>query len=132
MGSSSSPPSAEFLAAFRDRAGAGGALSFAAFMELALYDPAVGYYRQDRPRVGYGPGTDFFTASTSGPIFGELIAAAATQLLPGREPRDFTFVEIGAEPGGGVFSGVSHPFGAVRTVRLTDPLVLSEIGRAHV
>ena len=42
-------------------------------MELALYHPTLGYYRHSGPRVGYGRGTDFFTASTSGPLFGELI-----------------------------------------------------------
>src|SRR5476649_2194659 len=92
------PVSPAFLAAFRAQAGAAGAMTFARFMELALYDPAVGYYRRARPRVGYGAGTDFFTASTSVTIFGELIAAACVTLLGGRDPHDFTFVEIGAEP----------------------------------
>src|SRR5258708_20888689 len=46
-------------------------ISFARFMALALYDPRVGYYCRDRARVGYAAGTDFFTASTSGPIFGD-------------------------------------------------------------
>ncbi len=118
-------PSAEFLAAFRDRAGAGGTLTFAESMELALYHPVLGYYRGTRRRVGYGTGTDFFTASTSGPVFGSLIAAAATRLLAGQPGRDFTFVEIGAEPGGSVLDGVDHPFGATRTLRLSDPLELA-------
>jgi len=125
MGSSATPPSAEFLAAFRARAGSDGVLSFAEFMELALFDAAVGYYRQARPRVGYGAGTDFFTASTSGPIFGELVAAAAAKLLAGRNPRDFTFVEIGAEPGGGVLQGVAHPFASSQTIRLGEPINLA-------
>lgn len=92
-------------------------MNFARFMELALYDPVVGYYRRDAARVGYAAGTDFFTASTSGPIFGELIAAACATLL-GRErdPRDYTFVEIGAENESGVLAGVAHPFGAARTI----------------
>jgi len=101
-------------------------MSFARFMELALYDPAIGYYRRDRQRVGYAPGTDFFTASTSGPIFGELIAAACVTLLgSNRDPRDFTFVEIGAETEGGLLAGVPHPFGAVRTLRIGESLELS-------
>jgi SAM-dependent MidA family methyltransferase len=75
--------------------------------------------------VGYGHGTDFFTASTTGPLFGELVAAACRSLL-GNEPlADTTFVEIGAEPGGGVLTGVQHGFGATRTIRVGEPLKLS-------
>ena len=129
MGSSITPetPGAapEFLAIFREHADAAGAVTFARFMELALYDPQVGYYRRERPRVGYGAGSDFFTASTSGPIFGELISAACIKLLGGRDPREFSFVELGAETRGGVLEGVAHPFGAARTVRLGEPAALT-------
>jgi len=100
-------------------------MSFGRFMELALYDPAVGYYRRAQPRVGYARGTDFFTASTSGPIFGELVSAACAQLLGPDDPRSFTFVEIGAEPHASVLAGVAHPFAAARTVRLGEPLDLA-------
>lgn len=128
MGSSALPspaPSAEFLAVFRAHAGADGVMPFARFMELALYDHAVGYYRRDQARVGYAAGTDFFTASTSGPVFGELLVAATVNLLAGRDPRDFVFVEIGAEPGGGVLAGVVHPFGSARAVHVGDTAALS-------
>ena len=128
MGSSVTIPtpaaSREFCAVFRRHADASGAMSFARFMELALYDPAVGYYRRDQPRVGTAPGTDFFTASTSGPVFGELIVAACVTLLSNRAPRDYTFVEIGTEAEGGVLAGVAHPFGVARTVRLGEPPAL--------
>jgi SAM-dependent MidA family methyltransferase len=101
-------------------------MSFASFMELALYDSAAGYYRRDRTRVGYAPGTDFFTATTSGPIFGELVAAACAKLLGAeRDPRDYTFVEVGAETDGGVLAGVAHPFGAARTIRVGERATLS-------
>ncbi len=115
-------PSPEFLEVFRARANPGGTMSFARFMELALYHPQLGYYRRDQPRVGYAAGTDFFTASTSGPIFGELVAAACVKLLGERDPRDYTFVEIGAEPESSVMTGVAHPFGAVHTLRIGEPI----------
>ncbi|WP_236919219.1 hypothetical protein [Ereboglobus luteus] len=97
----------DFLELFRARADAGAdgvlRMPFDRFMALALYDPELGYYRRDRKRVGRGEGTDFFTASTSGPVFGELICAAAEKLLreqdAGADLRDYVFVEIGAEPG---------------------------------
>jgi SAM-dependent MidA family methyltransferase len=126
---SSTPVSAEFLAAFRKRADGQGRMNFAAFMELALYHPELGYYRRTRPRVGYGAGTDFFTATTSGPLFGELVVAACTEILRAneRDPTAHTFVEIGAEPGSdGVLTGVSHPFRAAKTVRIGEPLAFPE------
>src|SRR4249919_882565 len=102
MGSSvtshGSNASAEFLRVFRENTEAERAMTFARFMDLALYHPTLGYYRKDQARVGYGRATDFFTASTSGPVFGELIVAACRSLLGGNAPGDFTFVEIGAEP----------------------------------
>lgn len=100
-------------------------MGFHRFMELALYDAVVGYYRRDTTRVGYGAGSDFFTANTSGPIYGELVSAACTALLGGDDPRTYTFVEIGAEPSGGVLAGLAHPFGGVRTVRIGEPLALA-------
>lgn len=118
----SGPVAPAFLAAFRAAAGAGGVLSFERFMELALFDPAVGYYRRPGVRVGRGPETDFYTASSSGPWFGELVAAACVSRLGNRDPGAHTFVEIGAEPGQGVLTGVRHPFHAVRILRLGDPL----------
>jgi len=119
-----------FAALFCERAGAEGRMRFDQFMALALYHPQLGYYRQPRRRVGYGAGTDFFTASTSGPVFGELVCAAAKKLLAdnGESAADYVFVEIGAEPadgvgrGGGVLSGVRHPFAGARTIRLGEAI----------
>jgi len=125
---SSSPTKANrssFPEIFRAQAGPAGVLTFDRFMELALYHPAVGYYRSDRPRVGYGPGTDFFTATTSGAIFGELIIAACRSLLPAGELGRHTFIEIGAEPGQGVIQGLPHPFAGVRTIIHGDPIELA-------
>lgn len=130
MGSSPFPPPAaspEFLAVFRAQADATGTMTFARFMELALYHPEVGYYRQSRQRVGRGAQTDFFTASTSGAVFGQLVCAAAAQLLraAGRDPQTHTFVEIGAEPESSVLQGLDHPFAEARTLRLGEKLALA-------
>ena len=100
-------------------------MPFAEFMALALYHSEVGYYRKNRPRVGYAPGTDFFTSSTSGSVFGDLVAAACAKILrgAGRDPGAHTFIEVGAEPGSeGVLTGVTHPFADVRTIRIGEPL----------
>jgi SAM-dependent MidA family methyltransferase len=87
-----------FLAAFRQEVGADGAMSFARFMELALYHADVGYYAKSRRRIGRERDTDFFTATSLGSVFGELVVEACRDLLGGHPPGDFTFVEVGAEP----------------------------------
>jgi SAM-dependent MidA family methyltransferase len=91
-------------------------------MELALYHPELGYYRGNRQRVALGPSADFYTATSTGTVFGELVAAAAAKLLAPVRPQDFDFVELGAEPGGGVLAGVAHPFREVRALHLGEPL----------
>ena len=103
-------------------------MRFDAFMRLALYHPELGYYRRDRVRVGRDHAADFYTATSLGPLFGELVAAACAKLLrdSGLDPAAHTFVEIGAEPGGGVLAGVdSHGFASARALRLGELLALA-------
>ena len=49
-----------------------GPLTFARFMELALYEPDYGYYRSSSARPGHGG--DFLTAPEANPIFGRALA----------------------------------------------------------
>jgi SAM-dependent MidA family methyltransferase len=116
------PASPEILRALRARAGARPALSFEEFMDVALYDPAAGYYRRERPRIGYGPGTDFLTATASAPVFGRMVAAACAGLLGAARPGDYDFVEVGAEPGAGVLREGPHPFRSYRAAGIGEPL----------
>ncbi|HEY1764562.1 MAG TPA: SAM-dependent methyltransferase [Opitutaceae bacterium] len=92
-------------------------------MDVALYDPSVGYYRRASGRIGYGPGSDFLTATASAPLFGALVAAACAKIV-GAPASESEFVEIGAEPAGGVLKGVSHGFRSHREIRLGDSLRL--------
>lgn len=122
------PTDPAFLAAFLREAGSAGVLRFDAFMRLALYEPGLGYYRRDRARVGRDRSTDFYTATSLGPVFGELVAAACGKLLreAGLDPAEHTFVEIGAEPSGGVLAATpGHPFAGVRTLRVGEPLEIT-------
>jgi SAM-dependent MidA family methyltransferase len=77
---------------------ASGPMTFARFMELALYDPEGGYYRAAAPRPGRAG--DFLTAPETHPIFGaalsRLVADAWERL--GR-PEPFTLREHGAGTG---------------------------------
>ncbi|MCU0791893.1 MAG: SAM-dependent methyltransferase [Opitutaceae bacterium] len=130
MASPNPPPAPldpAFAAAFAREAGPARVLRFDAFMALALYDPTLGYYRRDRKRVGRDRAADFYTATSLGPLFGELVAAACAKLLrdAGLDPAAHTFLEIGAEPSGGVLAGVpTHPFAAARTLRVGESLVV--------
>lgn len=49
-----------------------GAISFARFMELALYCPVYGYYEKEEDNIGRGG--DFFTSVSVGSLFGHLLA----------------------------------------------------------
>lgn len=102
-------------------AASGGAISFATFMRIALYHPAGGYYRQERIRVGRGEGTDFFTATSMGEIFTRLVLSACQTLAAPRSLAEFTFVEVGAEPAGGILPP-EHPFGAAQKISVGQPI----------
>lgn len=128
MGSSTneaSTPSAAFLRRFQAEAGPGAVLPFARFMALALYDPAVGYYQQNRKRVGQKPGTDFYTATSTGSLFGELMTECCRNLMGENACAESTFVEIGAEPDGGILRDVPHPFAGYRTIQVGQPIEIS-------
>lgn len=75
-----------------------GPMTFARFMELALYDPAAGYYRAGEARPGRAG--DFLTAPEANPIFGRAIARLAADVwrILGR-PAPFTIREYGAGAG---------------------------------
>jgi SAM-dependent MidA family methyltransferase len=103
-----------------------GLVPFVRCVELALYHPKLGYYTANRERVGKGGGTDFTTAAALGTMFGELIASAAESLLG--NTRDYSLVEMGAEPGQKHFDTVRNRFSEIKTIRLTDKIILPEKG----
>jgi len=119
MGSSS-----DFFEIFATEPNAGSGVSFARFMELAMYHPLAGYYTRDFKRVGRDDKADFFTSTTFSPVFGELVVAAVVKLLAPAAPADFVFVEIGAEPGGGILRDVAHPFASYQIISLGQPFTL--------
>jgi SAM-dependent MidA family methyltransferase len=72
---------AERVAAFlheRVRA-AGGWLSFDAYMQIALYEPGLGYYSAGAHKLGVGG--DFTTAPEISPLFGGCLAAHCDEVL---------------------------------------------------
>jgi SAM-dependent MidA family methyltransferase len=92
----------KILGEMRDR----GAISFARFMEYALYCPVYGYYEKEEDTLGRRG--DYYTSVSVGPLFGELLAlqfaewlsqmeelAGGTPALPGK----LQLVEAGAHKG---------------------------------
>jgi len=75
-----------------------GPISFARFMQQALYHPDHGFYASGRARLGRAG--DYFTNVSVGPAFGQLLSrqfAEAWKFLG--EPEDFMIVEQGAHEG---------------------------------
>ena len=58
---------------------ADGAISFARFMDLALYAPGLGYYRAGARK--FGPGGDFITAPELSPLFSRCLARQCREIL---------------------------------------------------
>ena len=48
-----------------------GPITFKTFMEMALYEPELGYYTSQKTRIGRGG--DFYTSSHLHPAFGMMI-----------------------------------------------------------
>ncbi len=77
---------------------AAGPLTFARFMEIALYHPELGYYASGRAKIGRGG--DFFTNVSVGPVFGRVLAAQFAEMwLRLERPSAFSIVEQGANDG---------------------------------
>ncbi|HET9017575.1 MAG TPA: SAM-dependent methyltransferase [Thermomicrobiaceae bacterium] len=77
---------------------AGGRITFAAFMELALYHPEHGYYRTAPARASRGG--DFITAPEAHPIFGQTLARQFGEMWRRLDrPAPFTLREYGAGAG---------------------------------
>jgi SAM-dependent MidA family methyltransferase len=94
------PPEASAVSAALTRliakeiAASGGSISFARYMELALYAPGLGYYMAGARKLGrYG---DFVTAPEISPLFGRALARQIAPLIAGGLAE---ILEIGAGSG---------------------------------
>jgi len=89
---------ADLVARIHHEIGRTGPITFARFMELALYDPAGGYYRAVAARPGRDG--DFLTAPETHPIFGAALARGLDEVWErlGR-PDPFVLREYGAGTG---------------------------------
>lgn len=87
-----------------------GPVTFARFMDLALYDPAGGYYRADAARPGRDG--DFLTAPEVHPIFGAVLSRAVADAWDRLDqPLPFVLREFGAGDGTlavAILDGLAH------------------------
>src|SRR5258706_8922997 len=65
---------------------AAGVISFARYMDLALYFPCLGYY--ERPVKQIGCQGDFYTSVSTGSLFGELLAFQFAEWIRRLEASD--------------------------------------------
>jgi SAM-dependent MidA family methyltransferase len=75
-----------------------GPIPFETFMEMALYEPGLGYYATDNIEIGRAG--DFYTSQHVHPAFGAMIAVQLEEMWKtmGRPP-DFYAIECGAGAG---------------------------------
>ena len=78
----------------RDIAAQGGWISFARYMELALYAPGLGYYTAGAHK--FGPAGDFVTAPELSPLFGRTVARQVAEITAHSAPH---ILELGAGSG---------------------------------
>lgn len=74
---------------------AGGWISFGRYMEMALYEPGLGYYSAGAHKLGAGG--DFVTAPEVAPVFSRCLAAQCAEVLAGLGGGDV--LELGAGSG---------------------------------
>jgi len=72
-----------------------GSISFSEYMEMALYEPGLGYYSAGLQK--FGEGGDFITAPQLGDVFASCLAKQVEQI--GDELGDYEIIEAGAGSG---------------------------------
>ena len=92
------PGNPDLIEFIREKIRRDGPVSFAWFMEQALYHPQLGYYSSGRCQIGRKG--DYFTNVSVGSLFGRMLAAQFSEMwkLLG-QPDDFAIVEQGAHHG---------------------------------
>src|SRR6202790_3094495 len=78
-----------------------GPIPFSRYMEMCLYDPALGYY--SRNAAQFGKAGDFYTSSDVHAVFGRLVARQFEEIWRALgSPAQIEILELG--PGRGLFA----------------------------
>src|SRR5437763_15863808 len=93
IGARAPEPSMSLAARLAERIRRSGPITFADFMQTALYDPEDGFY--SRPRAGED--ADFLTSPHISPVFATLVARQVAEFWEALDrPSPFRVVEVGA------------------------------------
>jgi SAM-dependent MidA family methyltransferase len=111
-----------------------GRITFARFMQDALYHPRYGYYRSETARPGRSG--DFITSPEADPIFGHTLARQLGQMdqILG-SPEQFTLLEYGAGAGTlalAILDGLSFDAPALLTRLRYEPVEINEARTAEL
>ena len=87
----------ELIEIIKGRIQKSGPITFAKFMELALYEQEYGYYSSERTRIGKEG--DFYTSPCVHPSFGEIVSRFIHKVYKTLNIQEFTIVEMGAGKG---------------------------------
>ena len=87
--------SAELSDRIREKIDQNGPISFSRYMEMALYEPGLGYYSAGLQK--FGEGGDFVTAPQLGNVFARCLAKQIEQVAS--ELNQYDIVEAGAGTG---------------------------------
>jgi len=89
--------SEKLIAQIRDEINHKGAISFRRYMEMALYEPALGYYVSGTHKIGAAG--DFITAPEISPLFSQCIAMQCIDVLKKCKKGGGWVMELGAGSG---------------------------------
>ena len=101
-------------------------MTFEEFINFALYHPKIGYYTSEKTRVGKSASADFYTSNTFGKLWGELLIDSCREILNTNNLRNYTFVEIAAEPNCSVLNEIENPFKESKIIRLGQKIDIPE------
>lgn len=74
-----------------------GPITFCDFMEMALYQPRLGYYASGSERIGRSG--DYYTSPAASQVFGQILAAELKRMWQAGGAGRFSVVEMGAGKG---------------------------------
>ncbi len=110
---------------------AGGWISFADYMQLALYSPGLGYYAGGARK--FGPAGDFVTAPALGPLFAQTLAVQVADILARCRPEILEFGAGGGELAGDLLTALARLGCAVERYAILEPSPeLAERQRAEI
>jgi SAM-dependent MidA family methyltransferase len=90
----------------RNRIQKSGAVSFRDFMEMALYEPGLGYYASGNTNIGAAG--DYFTSPCVSSLFGVMIARQVIEMRKFTGVEKFTLLEYGAGNGKLCYDIMTH------------------------